>query len=537
MWLVGNCSKLCDEALDPVELANNSNADAVIGGTIVQGDESGLSLEASIYIVELDDDFNLIRRSGAEDDYFIQKAALLDRVEEVLDGILTPEGQWRPEPLNLYVGADDEEEVLKRGVPLYDDGDLGPAVLKFQSVLDRFDNNPVALYYLGQIQIEQGRIVAGIAYLERAIEADSNHFDARVKLAGAYLRNGDSNKARDEYEGVVAAIDGGVQVPKQAAFAAWIGLGDMRLIENDTAGALVAYEQALELDSQNQKLLLGIGAVYAANDQFDLALRRYERAISIYPDNETARRNTMFFLIEKSEGEIRQSKYKEAVGSLLRAEEIAPSKERVKRLIADALRRKGGDETERGWYAEAINSFTKEIEYVVSARANKDLGLAHFWHSGIQNEDYEVVKKELQKAINQFQNALKLLGIQRDRLETFEFASLDLIDIYIMSGEYDAAIHQAKIFLGKEGTATKFRLLAQFLTVAALMLSDTSYEELLATFRTDVESERLNGTLLGQRWDYSDLAFYVENVVGLKVINGKILSISTLSSRLANNFV
>ena len=330
------------------------------------------------------------------------------------------------------------------------------------------------------------------------------------------MRNGDSNKARDEYEGVVAAIDGGVQVPKQAAFAAWIGLGDMRLIENDTAGALVAYEQALELDSQNQKLLLGIGAVYAANDQFDLALTRYERAISIYPDNETARRNTMFFLIEKSEVEIRQSKYEEAVGSLLRAEEIAPSKERVRRLIADALRRKGGDETERGWYAEAINSFTKEIEYVVSARAYKDLGLAHFWHSGIQNEDYEVVKKELQKAINQFKNALKLLGIQRDRLETFEFASLDLIDIYIMSGEYDAAIHQAKIFLGKEGTATKFRLLAQFLTVAALMLSDRSYEELLATFRTDVESERLNGTLLGQRWDYSDLAFYVENVVCLK---------------------
>jgi tetratricopeptide (TPR) repeat protein len=95
------------------------------------------------------------------------------------------------------------------------------------------------LYYLGSLQIAQGKREEAVATLRAALRLNADYLPARLKLAGNLLGAGDSDGAVQIYEAIVE------QHPDAAE--AHYGIGRIRAANGDVAAAVESYRKACDL--------------------------------------------------------------------------------------------------------------------------------------------------------------------------------------------------------------------------------------------------------------------------------------------------
>jgi hypothetical protein len=91
-------------------------------------------------------------------------------------------------------------------------------------------------------------------------------------------------RSQKNWVGLLAATQQWVRaVP--AAVPAWIALGEAYLLVNRPRRAIVAYNQALKLDGNNQEAWLGAGRTYLALNQYDRAVEAAQEALRLRADH------------------------------------------------------------------------------------------------------------------------------------------------------------------------------------------------------------------------------------------------------------
>ncbi len=95
------------------------------------------------------------------------------------------------------------------------------------------------LYYLGSLQIVQGKRAEATATLRAALSLDPGYLPARLKLADNLLAAGEWEEAGPIYEGIVK------DYPDAAE--AHYGIGRIRAAHRDLTGAVESYRRACEL--------------------------------------------------------------------------------------------------------------------------------------------------------------------------------------------------------------------------------------------------------------------------------------------------
>ncbi|HYK87582.1 MAG TPA: tetratricopeptide repeat protein, partial [Acidobacteriota bacterium] len=95
------------------------------------------------------------------------------------------------------------------------------------------------LYYLGSLQIVQGKRAEATDTLRTALRLDPGYLPARLKLADNLLAAGEWDEAGRIYEGIVK------DYPDAAE--AYYGIGRIRAAHRDLTGAVESYRRACEL--------------------------------------------------------------------------------------------------------------------------------------------------------------------------------------------------------------------------------------------------------------------------------------------------
>ena len=113
-------------------------------------------------------------------------------------------------------------------------------------------------YYLGSVQVHQGKYDQAVATLREAIRLGPDYLPARLKLAESLLAAGD--------------LDGSEEVYKQILENASKAM-DSRLRGNDNEGAITTSAEAL----------YGLGRIQSARGDIGAAAGRYRKACEIFP--------------------------------------------------------------------------------------------------------------------------------------------------------------------------------------------------------------------------------------------------------------
>ncbi|WP_052461173.1 tetratricopeptide repeat protein [Psychroserpens mesophilus] len=100
---------------------------------------------------------------------------------------------------------------------------------------------------------------------------------SNVKRINEIYYSGEYNKAKSELELHL------LKYPKSSESWAYLGLINIEL--NDTIGAEKAYLKGLELDSKNDKAIIGLGVIQRMKGNYEKARNYYEKAIKLNPKN------------------------------------------------------------------------------------------------------------------------------------------------------------------------------------------------------------------------------------------------------------
>ncbi len=103
------------------------------------------------------------------------------------------------EPL-VQDGQQSADVLLHYGMALNNLGRSEEAVEIMSQAVERYPNSGAHHSVLGQSQLKQGDLEAGIASLEKALELGDQPPDTYFQLAGAYRRSGDQEKAQQYNE-------------------------------------------------------------------------------------------------------------------------------------------------------------------------------------------------------------------------------------------------------------------------------------------------------------------------------------------------
>ncbi len=118
-----------------------------------------------------------------------------------------------------------------------------------------FPGDPNCLWLLGAALLDQNKIPASIATLERVLAQVPDFAQARVDLARAYRRDGRPAQAREEVRRVLE------REPHQ--HLAWLAYGDVLVDLDQNADARVAFERAQATDPHKQRVEEATAALVA----------------------------------------------------------------------------------------------------------------------------------------------------------------------------------------------------------------------------------------------------------------------------------
>ncbi|WP_299685492.1 tetratricopeptide repeat protein [uncultured Dokdonia sp.] len=118
-------------------------------------------------------------------------------------------------------------------------------------------------------------IIIGLFFIIKKFYKSAEY--SNVKRINKIYYSGEYDKAKSELELHLQ------EYPKSSEIWAYLGLINLEL--NDTIGAEKAYLKGLELDSKNDKAIVGLGVVERMKGNYKKARNYYKKAIELNPKN------------------------------------------------------------------------------------------------------------------------------------------------------------------------------------------------------------------------------------------------------------
>lgn len=176
-------------------------------------------------------------------------------------------------------------------------------------------------YQRGNALRSLGRLDEALAAYHRVLELDPGHAQAHVNLGVSLLSLKRLPEAIASFEQAMACAQG----PTLAM--AFNNRGNARLYQNDLAGALADFQQALTHDPGFVEAELGQGIALSRLGRPAEAIEAFDRGLSLRPDSALGLHGRGMVLLE-------QRRFQEAARDLFRAHAINPG---LNRLLSDLL--------------------------------------------------------------------------------------------------------------------------------------------------------------------------------------------------------
>lgn len=178
---------------------------------------------------------------------------------------------------------------LEEAVALHQQGHYAKAQKAYEAILQLQPQHPDALHLLGLILYIQGDYGPAIELIQQALQVRPQSEPFNHNLANIYLDKGDLESAKQHYLVVVAV--------NPLALDDHLHLGRIGLAQHDWALALTHYEQAYQLNSDDD-LLLELGPLYHWAGRRNDAIVAYGQALDRYPQEAELHNNLGVALYE-----------------------------------------------------------------------------------------------------------------------------------------------------------------------------------------------------------------------------------------------
>jgi Tfp pilus assembly protein PilF len=171
------------------------------------------------------------------------------------------------------------EAFAKLGYAYIKNGQLNEAFIQFQKSIELNPSNKQALYYLGFISTKFNNHDEAISYYNRAISADPKYSDAKNALGVAYAELGKWDEAIIQFKD--ALTNPVYRTPAQA----YSNMGYAYYMKSEYSQAEESLKEAIMRNPTSHLSIYWLGLVYLKFDENEAAVKEFERAIGIMPDN------------------------------------------------------------------------------------------------------------------------------------------------------------------------------------------------------------------------------------------------------------
>lgn len=211
----------------------------------------------------------------------------------------------------------DSDLYILQGRYYEETGNTEMAISSYERLLKIIPNSGRANNNLGAIYFDKGNFSKAEEFFKKAIELNPMLFEPYLNMANLYYKNNHINDAIFFYKQVIKLnpdikdtfINLGKIYIESKDFKQTINILNKAIaythtdpiilvmlgIANDNLGlddkALLYFKEALKSDPKSQEAMLNVGIFYAHHNNFDKAIKIWEEALSINPDNEIIKEN------------------------------------------------------------------------------------------------------------------------------------------------------------------------------------------------------------------------------------------------------
>jgi tetratricopeptide (TPR) repeat protein len=267
-------------------------------------------------------------------------------------------------------------------------GETKPAREAFQKAVQLDPRFADARVNLGLILLQSGEYGAAAEHLDRAIALLGRAADAAYPhylRAKVYTEQNDVEKASAELRQAVSL--------RPDFSEAWSDLGQARKSVMDHAGALTAFQRAVELSAEDAVAQYRLGAEYLHGGKAHLAVLHLQKALSLKPEDQSTIYSLQLALRE--DGQLEQAtKVKQMLVELLRKRDKATQDA----LTAVQLNNQGAALEKAGDLPGALQKYRKALEIDpehVGVRVNFAAALLRLgqWSQGV-SELREAIRRD-----------------------------------------------------------------------------------------------------------------------------------------------
>ncbi|WP_019503035.1 tetratricopeptide repeat protein [Pseudanabaena sp. PCC 6802] len=188
---------------------------------------------------------------------------------------------------NLSFGLDESFKSLPEEIELiqqkleeahahHSEGFTNQAKNLYEEVLTLQADNFDALYMLGTLAYESGKIADGLDLLKKAMLAQPENAEVCCQIGNGFYKLGNLDDAIARYRQAVNLNSNYTR--------AYYNLGIALHKTGDLEGAVDSLEKAIALRGDDPKLLYHLGAVLQQQGKFQAALGRYQKALELKPN-------------------------------------------------------------------------------------------------------------------------------------------------------------------------------------------------------------------------------------------------------------
>jgi protein O-GlcNAc transferase len=175
-----------------------------------------------------------------------------------------------PEDLELI------QQKLEEAYAHHSEGFTNQAKHLYEEILDIQPDNFDALYMLGLLAYESGKITDGLQILKKAMLAQPENAEVCCQIGNGFYKLGNLDDAIAYYQQAVKL--------NSSYTRAYYNLGIALHRTGDLDGAVDSLERAIALRGDDAKLLYHFGAVLQQQGKLQAALGKYQKALEIKPN-------------------------------------------------------------------------------------------------------------------------------------------------------------------------------------------------------------------------------------------------------------